>query len=88
MVIENEVMEHLHSFLACKEMIYVDTTSRCEATSSSIAILFSSVKVGTLPLAVLVHPVQTMERYQSTFKLLKRSFSKCFGGEEVILNYN
>lgn len=87
-VIVTKVMECLHSFLTCKEMIYVDTTSRCKATSSSIIILFSSVKVGTLLLAVLVHPVQTMERYQSAFKLQKRSFPKCFGGEEIILNYN
>ncbi|GFU35394.1 SWIM-type domain-containing protein [Trichonephila clavipes] len=77
------LMKRNHLF-SSKEIIFIDSTSSCEASSSTITILLSATKVGALPLAVMIHASQSIQNYINAFQLLKMNFPQCFGGQDVI----
>ncbi|GFW35116.1 SWIM-type domain-containing protein [Trichonephila clavipes] len=64
------------------EIIFIDSTSSCEASSSTITILLSATKVGALPLAVMIHASQSIQNYINAFQLLKMNFPQCFWGQD------
>ncbi|GFY52183.1 SWIM-type domain-containing protein [Trichonephila inaurata madagascariensis] len=74
--------EKNHHLSSSKEIIFIDSTSSCEASSSTITILLSATKVGALPLAVMIHASQSIQNYINAFQLLKMNFPQCFGGQD------
>ena len=78
-----EVMQRVQKLETSSEMIFIDSTSSCEATSTSITVLLTATKVGALPLAVLIHPQQTTDSYVNSFRLLMETVPLCFGGKAV-----
>lgn len=86
-VLVTSVMKRTQMLDAAKEMVFVDSTCSCEASSATMTILLAATKVGALPLAVLIHPFQTMDNYLQAFKLLKHHFPRCFGGNDVCFIY-
>lgn len=82
-IIITAVMQRVQLLESSKEIIFVDSTCSCEATSTSITLFMTATKVGALPLAVLIHPAQTLESYHNAFKFLKDNFPLCFGGNSV-----
>lgn len=82
-IVVTEVMKRLHNLTASKEIIFVDSTSSCESTGTTVTIFLAGTKVGALPLAVIIHPDQTCDNFVSAFSLLKENFPVCFGGENV-----
>ncbi|GFW10546.1 SWIM-type domain-containing protein [Trichonephila clavipes] len=77
------LMKRNHHLFSSKEIIFIDSTSSCEASSSTITILLSATKVGALPLAVMIHASQSIQNYINAFQLLKMNFPQCFGGQDV-----
>lgn len=65
------------------EMVFIDSTSSCDSSSSTVTILLSATSVGAVPIAVLVHASQTLSSYAKAFQLLKTNFPNCFGGQDV-----
>ncbi|GFW26807.1 SWIM-type domain-containing protein [Trichonephila clavipes] len=78
------LMKRNHHLFSSKEIIFIDSTSSCEASSSTITILLSATKVGALPLAVMIHASQSIQNYINAFQLLKMNFPQCFGGQDVM----
>ncbi|GFV45680.1 SWIM-type domain-containing protein [Trichonephila clavipes] len=76
------LMKRNHHLFSSKEIIFIDSTSSCEASSSTITILLSATKVGALPLAVMIHASQSIQNYINAFQLLKMNFPQCFGGQD------
>ncbi|GFS68407.1 SWIM-type domain-containing protein [Trichonephila clavipes] len=76
------LMKRNHLF-SSKEIVFIDSTSSGEASSSTITILLSATKVGALPLAVRIHASQSIQNYINAFQLLKMNFPQCFGGQGV-----
>ncbi|GFU19463.1 SWIM-type domain-containing protein [Trichonephila clavipes] len=77
------LMKRNHHLFSSKEIIFINSTSSCEVSSSTITILLSATKVGTLPLAVMIHASQSIQNYINAFQLLKMNFPQCFGGQDV-----
>ncbi|GFW77435.1 SWIM-type domain-containing protein [Trichonephila clavipes] len=78
------LMKRNHHLFSSKEIIFIDSTSSCEASSSTITILLSATKVGALPLVVMIHASQSIQNYINAFQLLKMNFPQCFGRQDVI----
>ncbi|GFY19477.1 SWIM-type domain-containing protein [Trichonephila clavipes] len=76
------LMKRNHHLFSSKEIIFIDSTSSCESSSSTITILLSATKVGALPLAVMIHASQSIQNYINAFQLLKMNFPQCFGGQD------
>ncbi|GFV75450.1 SWIM-type domain-containing protein [Trichonephila clavipes] len=76
------LMKRNHHLFSSKEIIFIDSTSSCEASSSTITILLSATKVGALPLAVMIHASQSFQNFINAFQLLKMNFPQCFGGQD------
>ncbi|GFY30350.1 uncharacterized protein TNCV_4066001 [Trichonephila clavipes] len=76
------LMKKKHHLFSSKEIIFIDSFSSCEASSSTITILLSATKVGALPLAVMIHSSQSIQNYINAFQLLKMNFLQCFGGQD------
>ncbi|GFT14182.1 SWIM-type domain-containing protein [Trichonephila clavipes] len=76
------LMKRNHHLFSSKEIIFIDSTSSCEASSSTITILLSATKIGALPLAVMIHVSQSIQNYINAFQLLKMNFPQCFGGQD------
>lgn len=76
-------MKRVQELQAAAELIFVDSTSSCERTSSTLTILLAATKAGALPIATLIHDSQTKENYITAFTLLKSTMLNCFGGNSV-----
>ncbi|GFY01042.1 SWIM-type domain-containing protein [Trichonephila clavipes] len=76
------LMKRNHHLFSSKEIIFIDSTSSCEASSSTITILLSATKVGALPLAVMIHASQSIQNYINAFQLLKMNFPPMFWGQD------
>ncbi|GFW99443.1 retrovirus-related Pol polyprotein from transposon 412 [Trichonephila clavipes] len=74
------LMKRNHHLFSSKEITFIDSTSSCEASSSTITILLSATKAGALPLAVMVHASQSIQNYINAFQLLKMNFPPMFWG--------
>lgn len=80
-------MKRAHKLDGVKEIIFIDSTTSCESTGSTLTVLLTSSQAGVMiPLAVLIHQCQTKESYQKAFLLLQKSFLDCFGGLKVRYN--
>ncbi|GFX15758.1 SWIM-type domain-containing protein [Trichonephila clavipes] len=77
------LMKRNHHLFSSKEIIFIDSTSSCEASSSTITILLSATKVGALPLAVMIHASQSIQNYINAFQLLKMNFPQSFGRQDL-----
>ncbi|KAH7955399.1 hypothetical protein HPB52_000821 [Rhipicephalus sanguineus] len=72
--------QHLES---ARNVIFVDSTSSCDADGSTATVLLTSTKAGAVPVAVLVHSSQSREGYAIAFQLLKQRYPCCFGDKEA-----
>ncbi|GFY76252.1 SWIM-type domain-containing protein [Trichonephila inaurata madagascariensis] len=77
------VIKRNHHLSSSKEIIFIDSTSSCEASSSTITILLSATKVGALLFAVMIHASQSIQNYINAFQLLKINLPQCFGGTRL-----
>jgi len=76
-------MKRAHYTRAAGEIIFMDSTSNCESSQSSITPILAATAAGAVPLAILVHRSQSTKCYESGLRLLKNNFPRCFGGKDV-----
>lgn len=77
------IMRRTQQLDAAKEVIFIDSTSSCESTHSTVTVLLAATSAGAVPIAVVIHNCQTTEGYFGAFTLLKESYPLCFGGLDV-----
>jgi len=79
----SEVMARAHSLSIADELIFIDSSSSCDATHSTITAVLVASKSGAIPLAVLIHEGQSGESYEVAFRLLQAHYPRCFNGRSV-----
>lgn len=72
-VIVTPIMKRVFLSTAYENMIFVDTTSSCDQTSSAITLVFTSHKTGGLPLASAIHTEQNESNYTLVFAAIKEA---------------
>jgi hypothetical protein len=82
-LVATPIMIRAQALSSASEIIFIDSTSTCDATHSYVTILLTATKVGAIPLSVIIHESTTAYSYKEAFTLLKENFPKCFGGKEV-----
>lgn len=75
-VIITPIMKRVFLSTAYENMIFVDTTSSCDQTSSAITLVFTSHKIGGLPLACAIHTEQNESNYTLVFAAIKEALEK------------
>lgn len=83
MLVVTPLMKRNQRLPCSSEIIFIDSTSSCESTYSSITPILSATPGGAVPIAVLIHKSQTTICYEKGFRLLKKHFPRCFGGQTV-----
>lgn len=69
-------MRRAHRLKYCEEICFIDSTGSCDQGNSSVTFLFTSSKVGALPLACVVHTSQTEDEYTEIFRLILSTLGK------------
>lgn len=77
------IMKRTQKLEASREIIFIDSTSSCDAAHSTVTVLLTATKAGAVPIGVLIHNQQTTDGYAAAFGLLRKSFPHCFGGLPV-----
>lgn len=75
-VIITPIMKRVFLSTAYENMIFVDTTSSCDQTSSAITLVFTHHKIGGLPLACAIHTEQNESNYTMVFAAIKEAVEK------------
>lgn len=85
-LVASPIMMRAQKLSTAGEIIFVDTTSTVDMTSSNVTLVLTATKVGAIPLCILLHESQTKECYTQAFSVVKDTFPNCFGGgKEVIM---
>jgi len=77
------VMKRTHNLFWSKNIVFVDTSSSCDSTSTNVTLMLTATKAGAIPMAVLLHEGQSTESYKVAFGLFKETYPNAFGGETV-----
>lgn len=77
------IMKRTQKLAAAGEIVFVDTTSSCESTHSSITPVLVATKGGAVPIGIILHNAQSAACYERGFCLLRDNFPNCFGGKTV-----
>ncbi|CAG5043458.1 unnamed protein product [Parnassius apollo] len=75
-VIITPIKKRVFLSTAYENMIFVDTTSSCDQTSSAITLVFTSHKIGGLPLVCAIHTEQNEPNYTLVFGTIKEAIEK------------
>lgn len=84
-LVATPVMMRAQKLSTAAEIIFVDTTSTVDMTSSNVTLVLTATKVGAIPLCILIHESQTKECYTKAFSIVKHTFPYGFGGKEVMM---
>ncbi|GBO16133.1 hypothetical protein AVEN_33870-1 [Araneus ventricosus] len=60
------------------DLVFVDSTSSCDAENHSITFFLTPYAAGAVPLGIVITKGQTEIAYTAGFKLLKNSLGKSF----------
>jgi len=80
------VMTRAQSLPTADELVFIDSSSSCDATQSTVTTVLVASTAGAIPVAVLIHEGQSAESYEAAFSLLRQHHSQCFNGREVCEN--
>jgi len=79
-------MKRAQSLPTADELVFIDSSSSCDATQSTVTTVLVASAAGAIPVAVLIHEGQSAESYQIAFRLLRQHHLQCFNGREVCDN--
>lgn len=79
-------MKRAQSLPAADELVFIDSSSSCDATHSTVTTVLVASAAGAIPVAVLIHEGQSAESYETAFTLLRQHHQQCFNGREVCDN--
>ncbi|KAF0722764.1 SWIM-type domain-containing protein [Aphis craccivora] len=80
LVIVTPLMQRAHSLKSSSNVVFVDSTSACDADNYSITFMLTPCAAGAVPLAIIITKGQTYSAYNTGFQLLKECGINCFGG--------
>ncbi|CAI6348160.1 unnamed protein product [Macrosiphum euphorbiae] len=80
LVIITPLMQRAHSLKSSSNIVFVDSTSACDADNYSITFMLTPCAAGAVPLAIIITKGQTYSAYNTGFQLLKECGINCFGG--------
>jgi len=83
MVVITDIMKRSQSLSTADELIFIDSTSSCDAMQSIVTTVLTASPAGALPLAILLHEGQSTEAYKSALSLLQLHYPHCFNGRPV-----
>ncbi|KAL5237136.1 hypothetical protein ACI65C_004546 [Semiaphis heraclei] len=86
-LIVTPIMKRSQQLLSSQEIIFVDSTSSVDTTSSTVTVMLTPSKVGAIPLAILIHEGQSEQSYIRAFSLLQEHFPLCYGAKEAPLAF-
>ncbi|KAE8741649.1 hypothetical protein FOCC_FOCC012852 [Frankliniella occidentalis] len=75
------VMRRTHDLFWAKNIVFVDTSSSCDSTSTNVTLMLTATKAGAIPMVVLLHEGQSTESYRVAFELFQETYPNAFGGE-------
>ncbi|KAJ8915308.1 hypothetical protein NQ315_014816 [Exocentrus adspersus] len=75
-VILTPIMLRAHNREFTKEMIFVDSSGSCDQMNSCVTFVFAAHKIGSIPLACIIHTEQSEANYTLIFSLLQKSLGK------------
>ncbi|KAE8741224.1 hypothetical protein FOCC_FOCC013258 [Frankliniella occidentalis] len=81
------VMRRTHDLFWAKNIVFADTSSSCDSTSTNVTLMLTSTKAGAIPMVVLLHEGQSTESYRVAFQLFQETFPNAFGGETHPLTF-
>jgi len=84
-LVVTDVMKRAHSLYTADELVFIDSSSSCDVTQSTVTMVLVASKAGAIPVAVLLHEGQSAESYQAAFALLQQHCPDCFNGRQVCL---
>ena len=76
-------MTRAQNLATADELVFIDSSSSCDATQSSVTMVLVASQAGAIPAAVLLHEGQSAESYQRAFSLLQQHCPRCFNGRQV-----
>ena len=82
-LIVSEVMKRIHSIQTGNDIAFIDSTSSCDVTHSTLTNILIASQAGALPVAVLIHEGQTSQSYETALNLLNENYDHCFGNRKV-----
>lgn len=82
-LVTTPIMRRAQLLNSARDTIFVDSTSSCDATKSTVTVLLTATKAGAVPIAVVVHNSQSKEGYALAFELLRNNYPLCFGNSQV-----
>ncbi len=82
-IIVTPLMDRIQDSSHASDIIFIDTTSSCDVTETSITPILAPTPAGALPIAICLHNSQKTEGYTMCFNLLKKYKLTCFGGKTV-----
>jgi len=77
------IMKRTQAQPSSGEIIFIDSTSSCDSTQSTLTLMLTATCAGAIPIAILVHEGQTTESYKEAFKLLAQNYPYSFGSSTV-----
>ena len=84
-LVVTDVMRRAHTLYTADELVFIDSSCRCDVTQSTLTMVLVASKAGAIPIAVLLHEGQSAESYQAAFALLQYHCPDCFGGRQICL---
>ncbi|KAL3181778.1 hypothetical protein MRX96_008090 [Rhipicephalus microplus] len=82
-LIVTAIMRRAQLLESAQNIIFIASTSSCDADGSTATVLLTIIKVEAVPIAVLVDSSQSRVEYATAFKLVKRRFKFCFGNKQA-----
>ncbi|XP_075524796.1 uncharacterized protein LOC142557087 [Dermacentor variabilis] len=74
------VMQRAQLLESSSETIFIDSTTSCDTTHSTVTVMMTATAAGAVPIGVVIHNTQTTEGYANAFQLFKSAYPLCFGG--------
>jgi len=84
-LVVTDVMTRAQTLYTADEIVFIDSSSSCDVTQSTVTMVLVASKAGAIPLAVLLHEGQSAESYQAAFAMLQQHCPDCFNGRQVCL---
>jgi len=86
-LVVTELMRRTQTLPVADELVFIDSSSSCDATHSTVTTVLVASQAGALPVAILLHEGQSSESYEVAFHLLHQHYPQCFNGREVCAHY-
>lgn len=74
-------MQRAHTLPFSKDIVFVDSTSSCDALNHCLTFVLTPCQIGAVPLAVIITSGQSASDYKAGFQLLKDAMPNSFCGQ-------